>query len=197
MMRMQPSSANFADIEGKTRVGRGSCARNDFATCGPRLSSAPTTPAPPNRRKSPQNGFLPPARSASAIGRGRSDALVEHAHLGAMQGFFRLPPLAPRALSAEGVPTPSLTGRVSAKKESAVKPGSVVDSHSSGIRVAAQLKRPTRKPVCGPHTAAKSGCLPPYLVLLQVGFAVPLMLPPARCALTAPFHPYRCRLRGT
>ena len=33
-----------------------------------------------------------------------------------------------------------------AKKESAVKPGSVVDSHSSGIRVAAQLKQPTRKP---------------------------------------------------
>src|SRR6202161_2851697 len=33
------------------------------------------------------------------------------------------------------------------KKESAVKPGSVLDSHSSGIRVAAQLKRPTRKPM--------------------------------------------------
>jgi hypothetical protein len=47
------------------------------------------------------------------------------------------------------------------RKESAVKPGSVVDSHSSGIRVAAQLKRPTRKPVCGPHTAAKgAACLP-------------------------------------
>ncbi len=30
----------------------------------------------------------------------------------------------------------------------------------------------------------------PYLVLLLVGFAVPLTLPPARCALTAPFHPY-------
>ena len=36
----------------------------------------------------------------------------------------------------------------------------------------------------------------PYLALLQVGFAVPLVLPPARCALTAPFHPYRRRLRG-
>jgi len=30
----------------------------------------------------------------------------------------------------------------------------------------------------------------PYSVLLQVGFTVPLALPPARCALTAPFHPY-------
>ena len=33
----------------------------------------------------------------------------------------------------------------------------------------------------------------PYLVLLPVGFAVPLPLPGARCALTAPFHP--CRMR--
>src|SRR5476651_911335 len=30
----------------------------------------------------------------------------------------------------------------------------------------------------------------PYLVLLSVGFAVPPLLPKARCALTAPFHPY-------
>ena len=30
-----------------------------------------------------------------------------------------------------------------------------------------------------------------YSVLLPVGFAVPLPLPEARCALTAPFHPYR------
>src|SRR5579872_7128719 len=33
-----------------------------------------------------------------------------------------------------------------------------------------------------------------YLVLLPVGFALPPPLPPARCALTAPFHPCRpCR----
>jgi hypothetical protein len=31
----------------------------------------------------------------------------------------------------------------------------------------------------------------PYSVLLPVGFAVPLALPQARCALTAPFHPCR------
>ena len=31
----------------------------------------------------------------------------------------------------------------------------------------------------------------PYLVLLPVGFALPPPLPGARCALTAPFHPYR------
>jgi hypothetical protein len=30
----------------------------------------------------------------------------------------------------------------------------------------------------------------PYSVLLRVGLAMPLPLPAARCALTAPFHPY-------
>ena len=29
-----------------------------------------------------------------------------------------------------------------------------------------------------------------YLVLLPAGFPLPLPLPAARCALTAPFHPY-------
>jgi hypothetical protein len=32
----------------------------------------------------------------------------------------------------------------------------------------------------------------PYSALLRVGFAMPLTLPPARCALAAPFHPCLC-----
>jgi len=38
----------------------------------------------------------------------------------------------------------------------------------------------------------RAGCpaCRPYLVLLPVGFAVPLTLPLARWALTPPFHPY-------
>src|ERR1700704_6016637 len=32
--------------------------------------------------------------------------------------------------------------------------------------------------------------IPPYLVLLRVGFALPTALLRRRCALTAPFHPY-------
>src|SRR5579883_3494613 len=38
----------------------------------------------------------------------------------------------------------------------------------------------------------RAGCpaCRPYLVLLPVGFAVPLALPLARWALTPPFHPY-------
>jgi hypothetical protein len=35
----------------------------------------------------------------------------------------------------------------------------------------------------------------PYLALLRVGFTVRLLLPAARCALTAPFHPCLCRER--
>src|SRR5207342_2590038 len=31
---------------------------------------------------------------------------------------------------------------------------------------------------------------PPYLVLLRAGFCLPPALRSARCALTAPFHPY-------
>src|SRR5262249_54348056 len=36
----------------------------------------------------------------------------------------------------------------------------------------------------------------PYTVLLPVGFAVPLALPQARCALAAPFHPCRRHFPG-
>ena len=32
--------------------------------------------------------------------------------------------------------------------------------------------------------------VPPYLVLLRVGFTLPAVLQQQRCALTAPFHPY-------
>ena len=65
------------------------------------------------------------------------------------------------------------------------KPGSVVDSHSSGTNVAVCLKQPTRSQRGSRHMET-------YLVLLRVGFTLPLLLPVARCALTAPFHPYLC-----
>ena len=69
------------------------------------------------------------------------------------------------------------------KSELTDKPGSVVDSHSSGTNVAICLKQPTRSQRGSRHTGT-------YLVLLRVGFTLPLLLPTARCALTAPFHPY-------
>ena len=50
------------------------------------------------------------------------------------------------------------------KGESADKPGSVEDNHSSGMAVASHLKQPTRIR-CEPHRVDS------YLALLQVGFA--------------------------
>ena len=77
------------------------------------------------------------------------------------------------------------------EKESADKPGSVVGDHSSGTTVTGRLKQPTRK--SRSDTALQVALRLPYLALLPVGFAVPRPLPAARCALTAPFHPYlRC-----
>ena len=70
------------------------------------------------------------------------------------------------------------------------------DGHSSGLRITARLKRPTRRlwraePARVPGAARRLYReFPPYLVLLRVGFALPAALLPRRCALTAPFHPY-------
>ena len=48
-------------------------------------------------------------------------------------------PCPSRAATTRGRFDPVEPARSRARKESAVKPGSVVDSHSSGMRVAAQL----------------------------------------------------------
>src|SRR5690242_17696508 len=60
-----------------------------------------------------------------------------------------------------------------------------LDGHSSGMRVATHLTRPTRAAIRKRITCR------PYLVLLPVGLALPLLLPGTRCALTAPFQPCR------
>ena len=69
------------------------------------------------------------------------------------------------------------------KKESADKPGSVVDSHSSRPCVAARLKQPTRERR-GPRHAPLFGLAPGGVCHAT------RRCPRARCALTAPFHPY-------
>ena len=74
--------------------------------------------------------------------------------------------------------------------ESADKPGSVVDSHSSGMPVTGHLKQPTRKHARAVRCRSdESVCSFPYLALLRAGFAMPFLLPGPRCALTAPVHP--------
>jgi hypothetical protein len=77
--------------------------------------------------------------------------------------------------------------------QTACKPNSVEDGHSSRRRIAARApQRPTRGSWrAGPvrrHGLRRS--IPAYLVLLRVGFTLPSTLQPKRCALTAPFHPY-------
>ena len=74
------------------------------------------------------------------------------------------------------------------------KPGSVVERHSSGMDVATHLVRPTRR--LGRVNPRRLRGAPAYLVLLPGGFAVPVLLPVRRWALTPPFHPCLIRLRG-
>jgi hypothetical protein len=81
------------------------------------------------------------------------------------------------------------------EKEPADKPGSVVGNHSSGNAVTSGLKRPTRESVgrrlCAPKVLRYS----PIWSCSEWGLPCRGMLPPARCALTAPFHPYHNRDR--
>ena len=65
------------------------------------------------------------------------------------------------------------------------------DGHSSGPthRCEAQATYPEMKRA-EPARDQANLRLPPYLVLLRVGFALPVALLRQRCALTAPFHPY-------
>src|SRR5512147_2210267 len=63
--------------------------------------------------------------------------------------------------------------------------GRTLPCASSELYPEAGAGRPT------PRLAART---PPYLLLHQVGFAVPPLSPGARCALTAPFHPCHARL---
>jgi len=66
------------------------------------------------------------------------------------------------------------------------------DDHSSSLAITGEVKRPTRKPRTDRPSGDQRGwCRAlPYLVLLRAGFCLPPTLRPARCALTAPFHPY-------
>ncbi len=80
-------------------------------------------------------------------------------------------------------------GYLCCRSESADKPGSVVDNHSSRPRIAPGLKQPTR-PQRGPRQWGP--------IWSCSGWSLPChgLLPAARCALTAPFHPYLCSRRS-
>jgi hypothetical protein len=97
-----------------------------------------------------------------------------------------------------------LRKRFRIKHQPACKPGfvghrrlaqAIRDGHSSGTTFARCLEQPTRTASltspCGVFACANSPRCRPYSVLLPVWFAMPFPLPDPRCALTAPFHPYR------
>ena len=69
------------------------------------------------------------------------------------------------------------------KGEPAYKPGSVMDNHSSRACVTTCFKRPTRIQRGPRHKIPIWSCS-------EWGLPCREVLPLARCALTAPFHPY-------
>ena len=94
---------------------------------------------------------------------------------------------------------PSMSG-----VQRACKPGSVAktgqarspDGHSSGPGVAPWFSRPTTAAARKPALSRRGRNTLRYLGLLRVGFTLPLPLLVARCALTAPFHPYHLTRRS-
>ena len=95
--------------------------------------------------------------------------------------------------------TPARDGRRS-RKDGRRKPSSVTPGPAKGRLGAGSF---IWDPNCFGPLAAYPGLgrdrrsLVPYLALLRMGFAMRPLLPAARCALTAPFHPCLCpRRRG-
>ena len=70
------------------------------------------------------------------------------------------------------------------------KPGSVEGNHSSGTAVTGRLEQPTRE------SARDRRFYSPIWSCSGRGLPCRGLLPAARCALTAPFHPYRTRSGG-
>src|SRR5213593_1810370 len=96
------------------------------------------------------------------------------------------------------LPSVSITSQQS-RKPNSVPAGAphgppASDDHSSRLAIAGEVQRPTRRLGRAVRSArsrrSRAAGAPPYLVLLRAGFGLPPTLRPARCALTAPFHPY-------
>jgi hypothetical protein len=104
-----------------------------------------------------------------------------------------------RGVSPEGVPKSIWFSRE--RGWETYKPDSVpqrdaslcLDDHFSGIRVAPNLKRPTRRPRPGQpecRTRYRVRHVSSYLALHRATLTMPVMSPSPRWALTPPFHPY-------
>ena len=81
-------------------------------------------------------------------------------------------------------------------KESASKPGSVIEPFGSVATIPLGLASPRASSSLPGRRAGRASSVAthlPYLAVLRAGFTVPLLLPATRCALTAPFHPCQSR----
>ena len=85
----------------------------------------------------------------------------------------------------------------SVRLRTALAPALRRDDHSSSPVITDGIQQPTRRRRTGrplirlhPAYTGRRPMTPPYLALLRAGFCLPPVLPRARCALTAPFHPY-------
>ena len=117
------------------------------------------------------------------------------------QGFIRISPISARAGCDS---TLIWWEQCKKKRQTACKPGSVPAlRQGTTIPLGRALRRASRDlpglrgenaPASPPRLAPDWPAGRPYSVLLPVGFALPPLLPGARCALAAPFRP--CR-RGT
>ncbi len=98
------------------------------------------------------------------------------------------------ALQAQNVGYPRPTREIARRSVSRVlsRPKAGMAIHLGRSSPSASRDRPERRREGPPGGAgnADTACRS-YLVLLPVGFSLPPPLPAARCALTAPFHPYR------
>lgn len=110
------------------------------------------------------------------------------AEVGRSRGEGRNGPPATGRQACEALTSRSKCACTQGNRESADKPGSVVGNHPSGACVAARLERPTRKHLRAAGTGPQA-CAFPYLVLLQVGFAVPRPSPAVRWSLTRAISP--------
>lgn len=80
-------------------------------------------------------------------------------------------------------------------RQTAYKPGFVL-CRSKGMTIPLGQPLPTASRDLPGRRPGNGSLCHPYLVLLPVGLALPVPLPDLRCALTAPFQPYRPANRG-
>jgi hypothetical protein len=153
------------------------------------------------RREEPANRATARRRQTKSVFAPGAKAAVAEAH-----GTGRNPSASPRLRVNPLLPIvprvgPAAHASGKTKCQRVCKPGSVHPSKRDRrpfLSDDACAPSPATNPGSGPEHAPKraNASCRPYSVLLPVGFAMPLLLPAARCALTAPFHRNPAEAKG-